>query len=201
MKPIPTIYQGVQMRSRLEAKWAAFFDLMGWKWSYEPADLDGWIPDFVLHVDWAWRAEPDDDEYDFHRVEHVYVEVKPVWKQCELAAQSAFQDMRRNRIHHGLLLGNEPQGQIIGWFADGDKLVAGYIGDRANRDCPRLETFDLAKGDSDWGDALCHSWWCDPVNDESRHVDEPPASEQLAALWVQAKNEVQWRKPRRRSRP
>jgi hypothetical protein len=29
MKPIPTVYGSVQFRSRLEAKWAAFFDAMG----------------------------------------------------------------------------------------------------------------------------------------------------------------------------
>jgi hypothetical protein len=45
---IPTIYNGVQFRSRLEAKWAAFFDLLGWHWHYEPLDLDGWIPDFLI---------------------------------------------------------------------------------------------------------------------------------------------------------
>lgn len=45
---IPTTYNGVRFRSRLEAKWAAFFDLMGWKWEYEPIDLKGYIPDFIL---------------------------------------------------------------------------------------------------------------------------------------------------------
>lgn len=45
---IPTMYNGVQFRSRLEARWAAFFDLCGWQWEYEPFDLNGWIPDFVL---------------------------------------------------------------------------------------------------------------------------------------------------------
>ena len=45
---IPTDYCGIRMRSRLEAQWAAFFDLMGWKWSYEPFDLRGYIPDFVI---------------------------------------------------------------------------------------------------------------------------------------------------------
>src|SRR6266702_248812 len=48
---IPTIYKGVQMRSRLEARWAAFFNLcFEWNWSYEPFDLEGWIPDFI--IDW-----------------------------------------------------------------------------------------------------------------------------------------------------
>jgi hypothetical protein len=45
---IPTKYKHVQFRSRLEARWAAFFDLAGWEWHYEPIDLNGWIPDFVL---------------------------------------------------------------------------------------------------------------------------------------------------------
>ena len=45
---IPTLYRGVQYRSRLEARWAAFFDLLGWPHQYEPFDLEGWIPDFLL---------------------------------------------------------------------------------------------------------------------------------------------------------
>ena len=48
IKAIPTTYAGVNFRSRLEARWAAFFDLCGWKWDYEPFDLDGWAPDFLL---------------------------------------------------------------------------------------------------------------------------------------------------------
>lgn len=47
-KAIETVYRGYEFRSRLEAKWAAFFDLCGWKWSYEPPEFDGWIPDFAL---------------------------------------------------------------------------------------------------------------------------------------------------------
>lgn len=48
MRGIPTTYKGIDFRSRLEAKWATFFDLLGWKWEYEPFDLNGWIPDFIL---------------------------------------------------------------------------------------------------------------------------------------------------------
>lgn len=46
---IATIYRGTRYRSRLEARWAAFFDLIGWEAHYEPFDLNGWIHDFVLH--------------------------------------------------------------------------------------------------------------------------------------------------------
>ena len=51
IKPIPTLYAGVRFRSRLEARWAAFFDLAGWSWEYEPFDLDGWTPDFSIRQD------------------------------------------------------------------------------------------------------------------------------------------------------
>ncbi len=46
IKSHPTFYQGVWFRSRLEARWACFFDQAKWKWEYEPIDLLGWTPDF-----------------------------------------------------------------------------------------------------------------------------------------------------------
>lgn len=50
IKSIPTTYGGVRFRSRLEARWAAFFDLAKVKWDYEPFDLEGWAPDFMLRT-------------------------------------------------------------------------------------------------------------------------------------------------------
>jgi len=35
-------------KSRLEARWAAFFDLVGWEYEYQPFTLNGWTPDFAL---------------------------------------------------------------------------------------------------------------------------------------------------------
>jgi hypothetical protein len=48
MAAIPTKFMSCNFRSRIEARWAAFFDLLGWRWEYEPLDLDGYIPDFSL---------------------------------------------------------------------------------------------------------------------------------------------------------
>jgi hypothetical protein len=48
---IPTIYHGIEYRSRLEAKWAAFFEMLNWQFTYEPFDGNGYIPDFVIHGD------------------------------------------------------------------------------------------------------------------------------------------------------
>lgn len=47
-KGTPTVYAGVEFRSRLEARWAAFFDQLGVRWTYEPFDGNGYIPDFLL---------------------------------------------------------------------------------------------------------------------------------------------------------
>lgn len=60
---IPTTYAGIRFRSRLEARWAAFFDACGFAWAYEPMDFSGWIPDFSLRI---------------HPHGLVYAEVKPI---------------------------------------------------------------------------------------------------------------------------
>lgn len=41
-------YQGLEFKTRLEAQWAAFFDLAGWKWWANPAPVDEWRPDFKV---------------------------------------------------------------------------------------------------------------------------------------------------------
>jgi hypothetical protein len=51
IKAHPTRLQGRVYRSRLEAKWAAFFEKCGWPFEYEPFDLPGWSPDFLLGGD------------------------------------------------------------------------------------------------------------------------------------------------------
>lgn len=52
IKAIPQVYNGVRLRSKLEARWAAFFDDIGMNWLYEAegVDLDGlwYLPDFWL---------------------------------------------------------------------------------------------------------------------------------------------------------
>jgi len=64
MQPIPTNYKGYRFRSRLEARWAVFFDTLGLKWEYEREGFDlgegiFYLPDFYLN------------DYD------IYIEIKP----------------------------------------------------------------------------------------------------------------------------
>lgn len=55
---IKTKYHGIEFRSRIEARWAVYFDLCGCEWEYEPEGFkielyDGktinYLPDFLLH--------------------------------------------------------------------------------------------------------------------------------------------------------
>ena len=36
IQALPAVYKGIMFRSRLEARWAIFFDHCGMKWEYEP---------------------------------------------------------------------------------------------------------------------------------------------------------------------
>lgn len=66
VRPIETRYHGYRFRSRLEARWAVFFDTLGVRWEYEVEGFElpsgRYLPDF-----WLPR-------------EHLWVEIKPDWE-------------------------------------------------------------------------------------------------------------------------
>ena len=72
IKPIETEYKGYLFRSRIEARWAVFFDAMHIVWEYEKegfdlgADVGRYLPDFWLPDQQYWieikGAEPTELE-------------------------------------------------------------------------------------------------------------------------------------------
>lgn len=71
IKPIETIYKGYRFRSRLEARWAVFFDALGIEWKYENEGYDlgelGWyLPDFEIETEsfGKWFVEIKGDKND-----------------------------------------------------------------------------------------------------------------------------------------
>ena len=88
-KAIATKYRNFEFRSRLEAKYAVFFDLVGWRWSYEPPERAGWIPDFAI------GERP------------TLVEVKPFYRTAEWgdAVQKIIDSGERENV---ILLGSDP---------------------------------------------------------------------------------------------
>lgn len=91
IKAKPTRYKGIQFRSRLEARWAAFFDKLGWQWEYEPCDFNGWYPDFVI-----FGQGP------------IYVEVKPVIEFPEDVADKMMKSISTQKSHWLLIVGQKP---------------------------------------------------------------------------------------------
>lgn len=65
LKAIETEYRGCTFRSRLEARWAVFFDEMGWVWQYEPEGYDcrwrlhQYVPADCWPTDDTFRYLPD----------------------------------------------------------------------------------------------------------------------------------------------
>jgi hypothetical protein len=97
IRAIETHYAGYRMRSRLEARWAVFFDTLGIKWEYEIEgfNLDGnlYLPDFWLPDHKLWfevkGIEPNEQEkmlakkLCFATKRHVIIH----WGQIELPTE------------------------------------------------------------------------------------------------------------------
>jgi hypothetical protein len=180
---IPTTYGNVRFRSRLEARWACFFDLLGWRWEYEPLELAGWLPDFALV-----EAKPT-----------VLVEVKP-----ELHLEGLRQHVPKiERALEGapyyevLLVGasafpfdQDDWDYAIGLHGGG--WGSGDEGDfrdyhpghwiRCN-DCGRTSFYHSMHG---YYSRLCGHW------DGDHHLGEPPV-EEIQRYWTRAGNVTQWK--------
>lgn len=82
MKAIETKYKGYRFRSRLEARWAVFFDALGIKWQYEPEgfmvdDETPYLPDFYVHM------REDHESRIKHPNAGYWIEVKPAAPNAE----------------------------------------------------------------------------------------------------------------------
>jgi hypothetical protein len=182
---IPTDYNGVRFRSRLEAKWAALFDRCGWRWSYEPNDFDGYIPDFALR----FRTP-------------ILVEVKPLqWDDSDSDAE-ILQGVRTKIVHAGI------KGEVIALGS----WVPSYTGD-SDLNFHRLGmlmSVDAGTDEAspwDWAFAFkcehcgqnsfasemdsyhCRVKGCYDERDGRRHIGDWDAE----LDWRRACSEVQWR--------
>jgi hypothetical protein len=113
--PKSTLFKGVRFRSRLEAKWAAMFDLLKVRWDYEPLDMHGWVPDFVLTVTVARWLDDDFAAQDGAVDVRVLCEVKPAYGGAfDFASDPVFGKATAKDLGWTLLLGAAPVGCGIG---------------------------------------------------------------------------------------
>jgi hypothetical protein len=106
---IVTYQSGVRYRSRLEARWAAFFELLGWRAFYEPFDLDGYIPDFILHG----------------HSERVLVEVKPVTGMDDPLFKTTAAKIERSGWKHDAVIVSYFLPESTCW----DGICVGWLGE------------------------------------------------------------------------
>lgn len=176
-----TAYKGINFRSRLEARWAAMFDLLGWAWEYEPETDGFYIPDFVLHGP---------------RGQAIYVEVKPLatW----LGDKKAITAKALDGIGFGeplLVLTDQFNRaisfdvQVFGYLAnsndDGDEDHAILFQPGAKEH--GLE-YDFAGEFGSWAGRLTGAYDGNGLF-ESSQVSRPD----LLLLWSRAGNAIQWK--------
>ena len=112
IKAIETVYNGYRFRSRLEARWAVFFDAAGIEYEYEPEgfSLDygiQYLPDFALK-NVHWRGEGAGEHYTGKPGNPVYVEVKGVDSYADIKLDERVRMEMFAKYRPLLVLGNIP---------------------------------------------------------------------------------------------
>jgi hypothetical protein len=185
MAAIPTTYKGINMRSLAEARWAAFFDELSWKWSYEPIELDGYIPDFILdfpagkvlvEVKGVWPSSDLGDE-EIWRVKYDAAEKIEAsgWKGCAIILLAEpFRTLRDGKYYwfDCFEVGSE-----CGWGCPSEDLQIGR--------CWECNDWTLNTSQGNWKSLNCG-------HEESRKSIKPDNSE-VEKAWSRAKNKVQWK--------
>ena len=187
---IPTKHKGRQYRSRLEARWATYFDMLGWRYEYEPFDLAGWIPDFVL----------------LGTCEDVLVEIKPVVSFPEDVADKI---KRAEPEQEVLILGctipvrtfDESNDSCVGWISISHGWDDAVIGDirqcyTSSGEICRYKS-DVVTRSVSIGFGLCplHPPGHDRISGKWEGI-RMDWSYDVIGLWTEAGNQVQWKAPR-----
>lgn len=177
---IPTRSSGTNFRSRLEARWSQFFDLIGWRWTYEPFDADGWIPDFLI----AGEAP-------------FLVEVGPCALLSEFSAKAA-KPLAAGAPYPTLIAGISPT--ILAQETAGYLTDDGHGAGTSSADWGICGTCGTVGIFHQFGEFRLRP--CGHMADVGPNDWVPPMvaflEHDIFALWARAGNRVQWRPARRR---
>lgn len=176
-KGIPTIgVRGIQFRSRIEAQWAYIFEKLEWNWEYEPIDLEGYIPDFIIKF--------DDDEILIeikgdiniwkNYEEHKNKIIKSGWKKPFAILGSIYKNSKNRDVNC----------HIIGIVCHFVKSINKWYDDNL---IIRKERYNkkerwFIRGEQGLYD-ICGGDWKDTIDTKTDFQN----------IWVEAKNKVQWK--------
>lgn len=103
IKAIETTYKGYRFRSRLEARWAVFFDHLGLRWEYEPEGFElkagRYLPDFKVDTTATW--------VEIKAIAPTALEIE---KMRELCGETE---------KYGIILYGQPGAHDFAWFHKG----------------------------------------------------------------------------------
>jgi len=117
IKAIETRYKGYRFRSRLEARWAVFFDALGIEYQYEPEGYE--LPSGTLYLP------------DFYLPQlHLWVEVKPEVPDSDGPEWDKISAVAGERDELCTIVGQIPTPGAIGTvvLAPGLHLIGGFVG-------------------------------------------------------------------------
>lgn len=98
MKAIQTCWKGYHFRSRLEARWAVFFDRMGFTWEYEP---EGFVLPGGLHYLPDFRVATPQGAFAWY-------EVKPVSTRNDAKFEQFSRSQPEGEVFRSALLSGDP---------------------------------------------------------------------------------------------
>lgn len=201
MRAIPTTFDGIEFRSRLEAKWASFFSRIEWHWEYEPFDGNGYIPDFVVTT------------HD----RQLLIEVKPY---TELEQYKTIQDKTALGIENRwdgdvLIVGTSPllpapyaPVRLAGWHGRTGHYNKWHHGLEQPWNSPTMSNGrdHTPTTQAGWGVSWTEGYWrkrksdgaltVSPMTDYSEEYMEISWTGQILGIkqhWADAINEVKWR--------
>lgn len=196
---IPTLYRGYRFRSRTEARWAALFDLIGWRWEYEPFDAAGYIPDFAILGPEQFLVEVKPDLSLTALARHtmrIQVALRGTWSHDVLVVGSTpfpHPDDRDSQFW------DQPAAGLLGEYneeyIEGSKEIwwnwdAGIWNRCGNRECGQTAVFHCIMS---YTCRPCGCYSGDSYVSSYTRPGEERINQKLERAWAEATNRAQWK--------
>ena len=199
---IPITINGIRFRSLIEARWAEMFSKLGWDWEYEPIELKGYIPDFIIKFPNRHMLVEVKGETDMKNIEQYADKIlNSGWDGEFLIVCSSLEWLNLDELiepkkNHLILciglLGSTKAYYSYGGDPDFDNKP--YLPSVKNKDFANLSICEDCKNYTIFN-ASCGLYWC-------RYCSSSPClrktmisknDDKIINFWNEAKNSLQWK--------